>query len=294
MKCGFVSIIGRANVGKSTLINSILNYHLAITSPVSGTTRVVIQGIYNDDDSQIIFLDTPGIHKAINRLGRLLNKHATAMFKDIDVILFVIDAYAGIGKGDRQIMEYLKSVEVPVILVINKIDKINNEAIFECINTYKDLYSFSEIVPISAKESDNIKRLIEVIKKYLPEGIKYFNDCDITNSSTRFMVAEYVREKLFNRLSKEVPHSIACITNSFEESDNLVKIQVDIIVDRDSLRKIVIGRDGILLKQVGTDARKDIEELLNKKVYLELYVKTIEKWREKQNILKELGLIENE
>lgn len=294
MKCGFVSLIGRANVGKSTLLNSILECHLSITSPISGTTRNIIQGVYNDDDSQIIFLDTPGIHKAINRLGRVLNKQATSMFKDIDVILFVVDAYAGIGKGDNLIIEYLKAIEVPVILILNKIDKLSNEQIFESINTYKDLYSFAEIVPISAKENDNINRVIELIKKYIPEGVKYFSDDSVTNLSKYFMISEYVREKLFKYLTQEIPHSITCITNSYEEKDNIVNVGVDIIVDRDSLKKIVIGENGSLVKQVGIEARKDIEELLGKQVYLELYVKTIKNWREKDSILKDLGLIENE
>ena len=294
MKCGFVSLIGRANVGKSTLLNSILECHLSITSPISGTTRNVIQGVYNDDESQIIFLDTPGIHRAINRLGRIINKKATSMFKDIDVILFVVDAYAGIGKGDRLIIDYLKAIDIPVILILNKIDKLTNEQIFESINTYKDLYSFAEIVPVSAKENDNIERVIELIKNYLPEGVKYFSDDNVTNLSKYFMISEYVREKLFKYLTQEIPHSITCLTNSFEEKENIVNVGVDIIVDRDSLKKIVIGENGSLVKQVGIEARKDIEELLGKQVYLELYVKTIKNWREKDSILKDLGLLENE
>ena len=294
MKCGFVSLIGRANVGKSSLLNSILECHLSITSPISGTTRTVIQGVYNDDESQIIFLDTPGIHKAINRLGRIINKKATSMFKETDVILFVVDAYAGIGKGDKLIIEYLKPVEIPVILILNKIDKLNDEQIFEAINTYKDLYSFAEIIPISAKENNNVDRVVELIKKYLPEGVKYFNDDNVTNLSKYFMISEYVREKLFKYLTKEIPHSITCLTNSYEEKENIVNVWVDIVVDRDSLKRIVIGENGSLLKQVGIEARKDIEELLGKQVYLELYVKTIKNWREKDSILKDLGLIENE
>ena len=294
MKCGFVSLIGRANVGKSTLLNSILECHLSITSPISGTTRNVIQGVYNDDDSQIIFLDTPGIHRAINRLGRIINKKATSMFKDIDIILFVVDAYAGIGKGDRLIIDYLKSIDIPVILILNKIDKLNDEQIFESINTYKDLYSFAAIIPISAKENDNVNKVIEVIKSFLPEGVKYFSDDNVTNLSKYFMISEYVREKLFKYLTQEIPHSITCLTNSFEEKENIVNVGVDIIVDRDSLKKIVIGENGSLVKQVGIEARKDIEELLGKQVYLELYVKTIKNWREKDSILKDLGFLENE
>lgn len=294
MRCGFVSLIGRTNVGKSSLINSILECHLAITSPVANTTRTVIQGIYNDENSQIILLDTPGIHKAINRLGRVLNKQATSMYKDSDVLLFVCDASSGLGAGDKLIIESLKSVEVPVILVLNKIDKLNNEELFNCINDYKDLYPFVEIVPVSALKNDNIERLIEVIKKYLPENVKYFNDDEVTNSSKYFMCAEFVREKLLNNLKEEVPHSIACITTNFEDKENVIHINVDIIVDRDSLKKIVIGEHGSLLKLVGQEARKDIEELLGKKVYLELYVKTIKNWREKESSLRELGLLDKE
>ena len=294
MKSGFVSIIGRANVGKSTLLNSILECHLCITSPVSGTTRNIIQGVYNDDDSQIVFLDTPGIHKAINKLGKVLNKQATSLFKDIDVILFVVDAYAGIGKGDNLMIDYLKSTDVPVILVLNKIDRLNNEQIFESINTYKDLYSFAEIVPISAKNNDNIEHLIAVIKNYLTDNVKYFDENSVTNVSNNFMIAEYVREKLLNKLTQEVPHSIACVTTFFEDKKDIANVGVDIIVDRDSLKKIVIGKDGSLIKEVGIESRKDIEELLGKKVYLELYVKTIENWRDKGSTLKDLGLLENE
>ena len=294
MKCGFVSIIGRPNVGKSSLINSFLECHLAITSPVAQTTRNIIQGVYNDREAQIIFLDTPGIHKAENRLGRVLNKQATSLIKDIDIVLFVVDAYSGIGKGDKLIIDTLKSIDAPVILVINKIDKIPNEKIIETINDYKDLYPFQEIVPISTLKNDNIKRLIEVIKKYLPQNPKYVNEEDITNSSKYFMISEYVREKLLAILKEEIPHSVACVTTLFEEKENIVNIGVDIIVDRDSLKKIVIGKDGSNLKQVGTLARQEIEELLNKKVYLELYVKTINNWREKEGILRELGIIESE
>ena len=294
MRSGFVSIIGRPNVGKSTLLNSILESHVAITSPVSQTTRNVIQGIYNDDDSQIIFIDTPGIHKAENRLGRILNKEATSLTKDIDVILFVVDAASGLGKGDKFIIDNLKDESIPVILVLNKCDKLNKEEILKTIMDYKDLYSFAEIVPVSGLSGDNVTHLIEVIKKYLTDNIKYFETDNVTTSSKYFMISEYVREKLLNNLKEEVPHSITCVTSSFEEKENIINICVDIIVDRDSLKKIVIGKDGTLLKKVGSEARGDIEELLSKKVYLELYVKTIENWRDKEKVLKELGLMDNE
>src|SRR5574344_653317 len=293
MKSGFVSIIGRPNVGKSTLINSIIESHIAITSPVSQTTRNVIQGIYNDADTQIVFLDTPGIHKPINKLGKVLNKEAFALTKDIDVILFVVDAASGFGRGDEFIIESLKNNNIPVILVLNKIDKLNNEAILKSINEYKDLYSFAEIVPISAATNDNIDHLIMVIKKYLTDNVKYFDTNTITNSSKYFLISEYVREKLMNHLTEEIPHSITCVTTNYDDQPNIVNINVDIIVDRDSLKKIVIGVNGSLLKQIGMEARVDIEALLNKKVFLTLYVKTIDNWRDKEKYLHELGFMES-
>src|SRR5574344_405685 len=294
MKSGFVSIIGRPNVGKSTLINSIIESHIAITSPVSQTTRNVIQGIYNDADTQIVFLDTPGIHKPINKLGKVLNKEAVALTHDIDVILFVVDAASGIGTGDKFIIDSFHDNDTPVILVLNKIDGMSNEKILKSIMDYKDLYSFSEIVPISALKNDNVDHLIEVIKKYLTDNVKYFDTEAKTNLSKYFMISEFVREKLMNHLEEEVPHSITCVTSHYEDDGKMIDVGVDIIVDRDSLKKIVIGKDGSLLKLVGSEARKDIEELLGKKVFLELYVKTIDNWRDKDRYLHELGFVESE
>ena len=294
MKSGFVSLIGRPNVGKSTLLNTLVNEHIAIISDKAGTTRNAIQGIYNDKDTQIVFVDTPGIQKPLNRLGRILNKNAQAHIRDIDVVLFLVDAKAGLGKGDRFIIESLQHTDSPVILVINKIDNLNNEQIMKRIVEYKDLYPFSEIVPISALKKDNTKHLLEVIKKYLTDDIKYFGDDMITSSSKNFMISEYVREKLFNYLSDEIPYSITCYTTYYEESDDLIKTGVDIIVDRDSLKKIIIGHQGEMLKKVGMEARSDIEYLLGKKVYLELFVKTIKNWKDKDRYLKELGFMEDE
>ena len=294
MRSGFVSLIGRPNVGKSTLLNSILSSHISITSPVAQTTRNVIQGIYNDPDTQIVFIDTPGIHKPINKLGKVLNKEAESLTKDIDVILFIVDAASGLGKGDKFIIETFKNSDIPVILVLNKIDELNNEQILKRIMDYKDLYSFAEIVPISALTNDNVDHLLDVIKKYLTDNVKYFDTETKTSLSKYFMISEYVREKLMNHLDEEVPHSITCVTTHYDEDDKVIDIGVDIIVDRDSLKKIVIGRDGQLLKTVGIEARKDIEELLHKKVFLELYVKTIDNWRDKEKYLHEFGFIENE
>lgn len=292
MKSGFVSLIGRPNVGKSTLLNTIINQKIAITSNKPQTTRNIIQGIYNEPGYQIVFVDTPGIHKPINRLGKVLNKEAQSMAKDVDVILLVVDAADGIGAGDKKIISSLQGTESPVILVLNKIDKMSDKQIFNAINDYKDLYDFTEIVPISAAKKDNIMTLLECVKKYLTDNMRYFDEDDITSSSISFLASEFVREKIFRMTEEEIPHSITCVTSKFEEKKDIVNITVDIIVDRDSIKKIVIGRQGALLKSVGIEARKDIENMLGKKVYLELYVKTIKNWRDKERYLNELGFDE--
>lgn len=295
MKSGFVSIIGRPNVGKSTLINTIINRKVAITSNVSGTTRNIIQGIYNDSDTQIVFVDTPGIHKPINRLGKVLNKEALALTKDVDLILFVVDVASGIGKGDMFILESLKNNDVPVILVLNKIDEITTEKLFKTIDEFKDIYPFVEVVPTSGLKNDNVNHLINVIKKYLHDEVKYFPDEYYTSSSMKFMASEIVREKLLQVTEDEIPHSITCITTLFEEKKDIVNISVDIIVDRDNIKRIIIGKNGSRLKTVGTLARAEIEsELVGKKVYLELFVKTIKNWKDKEKYLVELGFIDNE
>ena len=277
MKSGFVSLIGRPNVGKSTLLNCLVNAHVAITSNKPQTTRNIIQGVYNEKDLQIVFVDTPGIHKPIHKLGKTLNKQAISLSKDVDVILFLADASEYLGNGDKYVMNMLKSTDIPVILVLNKIDKLSNEQILLKIKEYKDEYPFAEIVPVSALKNDNTNRLLEVKDDYL------------TSNSLSFMVSEFVREKILNLTEEEVPHSITCLTTEFEEKENIVNIAVDIIVDRASLKKIIIGSQGSMLKQIGTLARKDIETLLNKKVYLELFVKVIPNWRDKERYIKELG-----
>ena len=289
MKSGFVSIIGRPNTGKSTLLNTVLKTHLAIVSNVAGTTRNAIQGVYNDEETQIIFIDTPGLHKPQDRLGKLLNQDAYQSLDDIDVVLFVVDASAPLGKGDKFITQALKSTTAPVILVLNKIDKLDNEGILNAINTYKELYDFSDIVPISAIKDDNVNRLISVIKKYLTDDIKYYDDDTLTNTSVRFIIGELVREKILNLTNDEVPHSVTCVTTFYEEKKDIININVDIIVDRDSLKKIIIGHNGQMIKNIGTYARRDIEAMLHKQIYLELYVKTIKNWRDKEKYLTELG-----
>ncbi len=287
-----MSLIGRPNVGKSTLLNTLINEKVAITSNVAGTTRNIIQGIYNEPEYQIVFMDTPGIIRPMNKLGRVTNKQALALTKDIDCLLFVVDAAAGIGKGDKFILTVLEKTEVPVILVLNKIDKLTNEEIIYSINEYKDLYPFAEIVPVSGLTRDNVDRLIQVIKEYLKDEIRYFDSDVKTSNSKYFMISEIVREKLFNVTSEEIPHSLTCHTVFYEEKSDLVEVHVDIIVDRDNVKRIIIGKNGERLKVIGMQARLEIERMLGKKVYLELFVKTVKNWKDKEKYIKELGFLD--
>ena len=292
MRSGFVSLIGRPNVGKSTLLNSIIGKKVAITSDKPQTTRNIIQGIYNEDDTQIVFVDTPGIHKPNHKLGTYLNKQAYYSIDDVDVILMLVDANMGLGAGDKFIIERLKNVTKPVILIINKIDKISKEELLGKINEYKDLYNFSEIIPVSALKKDNVKTVIKVLKEYLPDSIQFYDKDDITNKSMEFLMGEIVREKVFELTDEEVPHSITAYIENVEKNKNNYVINGVIVVDRDSLKKIIIGKQGSKIKEISTRARIDIEELLGKKVYLELYVKTIKKWRDRESTLAEFGFID--
>ena len=295
MKSGFVSIIGRPNTGKSTLLNSIIKEKVAIISSKPQTTRNLIQGIYNEDDVQIVFVDTPGIHKPIDKMGSVLNSQAYYSINDVDIILLVVDASVPYGKGDKFILDKLTNVEKPVFLILNKIDKLTDNEILLKINEYKDLYEFAEIVPLSALENDNVDKLISVLKNYLPDNVRYFPDNETTTAEMDFRLSELVREKIFIYTNDEVPHSISCKLIGFEDSDDIARVYVDIIVDRDSLRKIIVGHQGQMIKTIGKEARLDMEKLLGKKVYLELYCKTIKKWRDKEKYIKDLGyLINNE
>ena len=289
MKSGFVSLVGRPNVGKSTLLNSIIGTKVAITSNKPQTTRNVIQGIYNEEDTQIIFVDTPGVHKPNHKLGKYLNKQVYSNIDDVDAILMLVDGSQELGSGDKYIIEKLKEKNIPVILVINKIDKLTHDEILLKIAEYKDLYEFSEIVPLSALKNNNVDELIKTIKNYLKDEIKYYEDNQITNKPLTFTIAEIVREKVFELTHEEVPHSLTCIVENIEKDKNSYHINVAIIVDRDSLKKIIIGNRGSKIKEVGIRARKELEILLNKKIYLELYVKTIKKWRDKEKYLQECG-----
>ncbi|MBE6151713.1 MAG: GTPase Era [Firmicutes bacterium] len=289
MKSGFVSLVGRPNVGKSTLLNSLVGRKVAITSNKPQTTRNIIQGIYNDDECQIIFVDTPGIHKPNHKLGKVLNRQAYYSIDDVDVVLFLVDGSDSLGPGDKFVLEKLKETNKPVILIINKIDKISKEQILLKISEYKDLYDFTEIIPLSALKSNNVDTVVSVLKKYLPDSIKYYDDTIYTNASEQFMISEIIREKVFNETEEEVPHSVTCIVEKLEFSRTSVNVIASIIVDRDSLKRIIIGKQGSKIKQIGVSARNEIEELLGKKVYLDLYVKTIKKWRDREKYLQEFG-----
>ncbi len=289
MRSGFVSLIGRPNTGKSTLINALVGYKIAITSNKAQTTRNNIQGIYNDEDAQIVFVDTPGIHKPKDKLGQRLNDDAYFSIDDVDIILFLIDVTMPFGKGDNFVLDRIKEANKPVFLILNKVDKINNEKLIELINKYKDLYNFKEIIPISALKEKNLKELIKTLKEYLPDKVKYFPDSDLTNTTKEFRVSELIREKVLRLTHDEVPHAITCVVEKFDEKKDKAIINATIIVERDSLKSIIIGKKGSMLKEIGTKARHDIEDMLGKKVYLELFVKTIKNWRDKEKYLKELG-----
>ena len=290
MKSGFVSLIGRPNVGKSTLLNAIIGKKIAITSNTAQTTRNMIQGIYNDENSQIIFVDTPGIHKPKHKLGTILNEQAYYSMNDVDVVLFLVSASEKFGTGDKFILDKLKDIDVPVILVLNKIDKIRYEDILPLLDEYKNYYSFAEIVPISALNKKNIDDLIKTISKYLEDDIKYYDDSTITNVSDTFIISELIREKVLHLTHEEVPHSVTCVIDLIEEDKNKVVINASLIVDRENLKKILIGSHGSMIKKIGIEARIDIEEFLKKKVYLDLRVKVISDWRDKDSFLnRELG-----
>lgn len=292
MKSGFVSLIGRPNVGKSTLLNSIIGVKVAITSSKPQTTRNMIQGIYNDNETQIVFVDTPGIHKPNHKLGKYLNNQAYYSIDDVDIVLLLIDGSVELGGGDKYITSKLNDINKPVILIINKIDKLKKEEIMAKINEYKDLYEFSDIIPLSALKKKNIDTLLTVIKKYLPDSVRYYDEAQITNKPLSFTISEIVREKVFSLTNEEVPHSITCVVENIKETKNNYKINVLIIIDRDSLKKIILGARGSKIKEIGIRSRMELEQILGKKVYLELFVKTIKKWRDKEKYLQEFGFNE--
>lgn len=289
-KSGFVAIVGRPNVGKSTLLNRIVGQKIAIMSDKAQTTRNKIQGIYTVSKAQIVFIDTPGIHKPKHRLGDFMVETAYSALREVDATLFMISADQKRGKGDDFIIERLKTMTSPVYLVINKIDTVHPDQLLGIIEDYASQMDFAEVVPISATEGNNVDRLMDVLVDQMPEGPQYFPDDQVTDHPEYFIVSELVREKVLLLTRDEIPHSVAVVVDSMKRDENdKIRIQATIIVERDSQKGIIIGKGGKMLKQIGTKARQDIEHLLDDKVYLELWVKVQKDWRDKKVHLQDFG-----
>ncbi|MCT4543543.1 MAG: GTPase Era [Vallitalea sp.] len=290
-KSGFVTIIGRPNVGKSTLMNQIIGQKIAIMSDKPQTTRNKIQTIITTDEGQIIFIDTPGIHKPKHKLGEFMNKTAVDTFRGVDVILWLVEPNMKIGKGDEYIIAQLEKIKTPVILIINKIDTIDNNDVLKVIDTYKDAYDFAEIVPVSALKGSNTEIIPSILFKYLEEGPQFFDADMITDQPERQLVAELIREKALHLLQQEIPHGIAVVIDRMKDRDNknIVDIDATIICERDSHKGIIIGKQGSMLKQIGSKARVDVENLLGSKVNLQIWVKIKKNWRDSDFLLKNFG-----
>ena len=290
-KSGFVSIVGRPNVGKLTLMNNVVGEKIAIMSDKPQTTRNTIQAVYTDEECQIVFLDTPGIHKPKNKLGEFMVKSATDAFKNVDLVLFVVDDSKKIGPGDRKIIEDLRGIKTPVILVLNKIDKLEESELFELMQLYSNEDLFKAIVPISALKGRNVNELLKVIGNYLQEGPKYFPDYMITDQPERVLVSELIREKVLHYLNDEVPHGVAVEVERMKsrQDKDIVDISAVIYCERDSHKGIIIGKNGRKLKGIGKSAREDMELLLGSKINLQLWVKVKENWRNLQNYITDFG-----
>lgn len=289
-KSGFVAIVGRPNVGKSTLMNQVIGQKIAIMSDKPQTTRNKIHGVYTTEEKQIVFLDTPGIHKSNSKLGDFMVKSALGALEEVEAILFLADVSEELGGGDRFIIEQLKKVNTPVFLVLNKIDKVQPEALLPIIDKYSKLHSFTEVVPVSARDGNNVNTLLEQIGRYLPDGPMYYPADQITDHPEQFICAELIREKILQTTREEIPHSIAVEIESMGTGDNgVVNIGAVIYVERPSQKGIIIGKNGAALKEVGKRARHDMERLLGSKIFLELWVKVKEDWRNRESVLKSLG-----
>ncbi len=291
-KSGFVTLIGRPNVGKSTLMNQIIGQKIAITSNKPQTTRNRIQTVYTDENiGQIVFLDTPGIHKAKNKLGEYMVTVAERTLNEVDVILWLVEPTTFIGAGEQHIVETLKKVKTPVILVINKIDTVKKEELLPVIKTYKDVCDFAEIVPVSAMKGENKENLLETIFNYLQEGPQFYDEDTVTDQPERQIVAELIREKALRLLNDEIPHGIAVSIEKMRErgNGNIMDIEATIICERDSHKGIIIGKKGAMLKNIGTNARIEIENLLDQKVNLQIWVKVRKDWRDSDLLLKNYG-----
>ncbi len=291
-KSGFAALVGRPNVGKSTLMNYIIGQKIAITSDKPQTTRNRIQTVYHDRRGQIVFLDTPGIHKAKNKLGEYMVKTAQSTFSEVDLVLWLVEATTFIGRGERHIAEELKGSSAPVILVMNKIDRIRKDELLTCIDAYKDLMDFAEIVPVSARTGESVEHLLTTIFSYLQEGPRFYDEDTVTDQPERQIVAEMIREKALRLLSDEIPHGIAVSIERMKMRPgkrNLYDIDATLICEKDSHKGIIIGKQGSMLKKIGTNAREDIEEFLRAKVNLKLWVKIKKDWRDSDFLLKNYG-----
>lgn len=293
-KSGFVTLIGRPNVGKSTLMNQLIGQKIAITSNKPQTTRNRIQTVLTTEEGQIIFVDTPGIHKAKNKLGEYMVNVAERTLNEVDVVLWLVEPSTFIGAGEKHIIEQLEKSKTPVIIVINKIDMVKKEEILPCIAAYqKACGNFAEIVPLSARSGENTDELIKVIMKYLPYGPQFYDEDTITDQPERQIVAEIIREKALHSLSEEIPHGIAVAVESMKYKRRLVDIEATIVCERDSHKGIIIGKQGAMLKKIGSTARFELEKMLDKKVNLKLWVKVQKNWRDSDFQMKNFGYTEN-
>ena len=295
-KSGFISIIGRPNVGKSTFLNRVIGQKIAIMSDKPQTTRNKVQGVLTQDDAQMVFIDTPGIHKPKHKLGEFMSKVSKNALREVDVIMFMVNAQQKLGTGDRYVIDMLKGTKTPVFLIINKIDAIHPDDILKIVDQYKEEFDFAEIVPISALQGNNVDNLLTTLKKYLPEGPQYYPADQVTDHPERFIIAELIREKALHLTRDEVPHSIAVEIEKIrrEEDKDRVHVMATIIIERESQKGIIIGKRGAMLKEIGTRARKDIENLLGSKVYLELWVKVQKDWRDRSSQLRDYGYRDDE
>ena len=290
-KSGFVAIIGRPNVGKSTLMNHLIGQKIAITSKKPQTTRNKIQTVYTCEDGQIIFLDTPGIHKAKNKLGEYMVNVAEQTLKDVEVILWLVEPTTYIGAGEKHIAEQLQKTSLPVILVINKVDTVKKEDILQVIDNYRKLYDFAEIIPASALRGQNTKDIVNSLFKYMPYGPMFYDEDTVTDQPQRQIVAEIIREKALHALDEEIPHGIAVTIEKMRErkGQHIVDIEATIICERDSHKGIIIGKQGSMLKKIGSNARFEIEKMLEERVNLKIWVKVKKDWRDSDTLMKNFG-----
>lgn len=299
-KSGFVAIIGRPNVGKSTLMNHLIGQKIAITSNKAQTTRNRIQTVYTDEEAQLVFLDTPGINKAKNKLGEYMMSVAHGTLSEVDIVMWLVEPTTFIGAGERHIIETLAKVKTPIVLVINKTDTVTEKEIFEAIDAYKDVCKFAAIVPVSAMKGKNTDELVKTLKSLLPYGPQFYDEDTVTDQPERQIVAELIREQALRQLDKEIPHGIAVVVDSMKErtissgKNSIIDIDATIICERNSHKGIIIGKQGAMLKSIGTKARISMENLLDTKVNLKLWVKVKKDWRDSELLLKNYGYRENE